>query len=142
MPDIEPPDAALEETKKGYAVKINKLESELVDAKSELGFQNALFNGPGENKPTNAIPAGAQRITPEMLPLVSLSQPEIDRLVATVHGGAPNVADVYPLAPLQEGLLFHHLLADGGVDAYLNLRVLEFTSWARFEASISSGCSP
>ncbi len=58
---------SLEETKKGYAVKINKLESELVEAKSELGFQNALFNGPGENKPSNAVPAVVDRVPEDVM---------------------------------------------------------------------------
>ena len=87
--------------------------------------------------PPNLIPAGCCKITPEMLPLVELTQPEIGAIVAEVSGGAANIQDIYPLTALQEGILFHHLMNRRG-DAYLMYTLLTFDSRERMEGILEA----
>ncbi|MFC0039500.1 non-ribosomal peptide synthetase [Actinomadura rayongensis] len=60
--------------------------------------------------PPNLVPDGCERLTPDLLPLVALDQEYLDAIAAHVPGGAPNIQDVYPLVPSQDGILFHHLM--------------------------------
>jgi aspartate racemase len=57
--------------------------------------------------------------TPSDFPLVRLTQSDVDRITAEV----PGTIDVLPLAPLQEGLLFHAVSADEARGVY----VVQFT---------------
>ncbi|TEA58538.1 non-ribosomal peptide synthetase, partial [Pseudomonas sp. CH235] len=93
----------------------------------------AVGSGREIEVPANRIPADCSHITPELLSLTELDQSSIDRIVARVPGGAANVQDIYPLAPLQEGILYHHLSAEQG-DPYLLQSRLAFDSVERVEA--------
>ncbi|HUS17077.1 MAG TPA: amino acid adenylation domain-containing protein, partial [Chloroflexia bacterium] len=64
---------------------------------------------------------GAGGRTPSDLPLVSLSQAEIERLEQQYR----QLEDILPLSPLQEGLLFHALYDARGPDVYTVQIVLE-----------------
>jgi amino acid adenylation domain-containing protein len=87
--------------------------------------------------PPNLIADGAQAITPDMLTLIALDAEQIGRIEAAVPGGAANIQDIYPLAPLQEGILFHHMLQGEG-DAYVTPHLLGFDSRARLERFVAS----
>ena len=88
--------------------------------------------------PPNLIPPGCEAITPQMLPLVELTVDQIERIVRSVPGGARNVQDIYPLAPLQEGILFHHLLNESSSDPYVLPTALSVSSHERLKELIAA----
>ncbi|MDQ8728328.1 non-ribosomal peptide synthetase, partial [Bradyrhizobium sp. LHD-71] len=75
--------------------------------------------------PANRIAEDTTTITPDMLPLIDLTQSEIDAVAAGVPGGVANIQDIYGLSTLQDGILFHHLLATQG-DPYLLIGQIGF----------------
>ncbi|WP_408005740.1 non-ribosomal peptide synthetase, partial [Pseudomonas carassii] len=87
----------------------------------------------GTRVPVNRIGADCRRITPDLLPLAALEQAAIDQIVAQVPGGAANVQDIYPLGPLQAGILYHHLASEGD-DPYLLQARFAVADRARLEA--------
>ncbi|MDH1633664.1 phosphopantetheine-binding protein, partial [Pseudomonas mosselii] len=96
-----------------------------------------LGHGHQVEVPANRIPAGCTQITPDMLSLVELEPTAIERIVATVPGGAANVQDIYPLAPLQEGILYHHLSSPEH-DPYVLQSRMAFASRDRLHAFIDA----
>ncbi|MGP9739746.1 MULTISPECIES: non-ribosomal peptide synthetase [Halomonas] len=98
----------------------------------------ALMQAPEQAEvtiPPNLIPQDCQILQPEMLTLIELNAEELREVEAAVPGGASNIQDIYPLAPLQEGILFHHRLQEEG-DAYVTPRLLSFNSREGLEAFI------
>ncbi|XP_031633913.1 uncharacterized protein LOC116347467 [Contarinia nasturtii] len=82
--------------------------------------------------PSNLITKDSTMITPDMLPLIDLTQQEIDELVAQVPGGIANIQDIYGLAPSQQAILSNHITAKHG-DPYLLVNCLEFIDRSALE---------
>jgi amino acid adenylation domain-containing protein/thioester reductase-like protein len=78
--------------------------------------------------PPNGIPAKCDSITPDMLTLVSLERGQLQQIVSSVPGGAANIQDIYPLVPLQEGMVFHSLLDGHHGDTYVLPLLFSFSS--------------
>jgi nonribosomal peptide synthetase CepB len=64
---------------------------------------------------------GAGGPTPSDFDLVAVARRDLDELVATV----PGLTDVWPLSPLQKGMLFERGLDEDGVDVYQSQRILD-----------------
>jgi len=87
--------------------------------------------------PPNLIEMEGKSITPEMLTLIALDQQQIDAIVQSVPGGAKNVQDIYPLSPLQEGILFHHLMNEE-IDTYVLSILFQLESRTRLSPLIAA----
>ena len=94
---------------------------------AELAASIEVMPDEGAKVSGSLIPLGCQRILPEMVPLADLNQERLDRLVGQAPGGSENIQDIYPLTPLQEGMLFHHCMSQGE-DAYVMPVLLAFDS--------------
>ncbi|HEY6925615.1 MAG TPA: amino acid adenylation domain-containing protein, partial [Steroidobacteraceae bacterium] len=86
----------------------------------------------------SSLPARGARITPDMLSLVELDVGHIERIVQAVPGGTANIQDIYPLAPLQAGILFHHLLGQDRGDVYIQTTLLSVSSQDRLQKLIAA----
>jgi amino acid adenylation domain-containing protein len=87
--------------------------------------------------PHNLIKSETFRITSDLLPLIDLSQSDIDVIVSQVPGGAANIQDIYALSPMQDGILFHHMLAKEG-DPYLLVTQMAFADRETLERYLSA----
>ncbi|KAF9287737.1 hypothetical protein BGZ68_001346 [Mortierella alpina] len=117
----------------GLTVSIKTLfESPCLSVLAEALGKHLVFT-----VPSNLITPETAKLTPEMLPLIELTQGDIDRIVDNVPGGLSNIQDIYSLAPLQDGILFHHLLGTEG-DPYVLISHLAFQDRALLDTYLSA----
>ena len=75
---------------------------------------------------------GHRGVTPSDFPLAALTQSRLDRLPMN----AGNIEDIYPLAPMQQGMLFHSLFEQHSGDYINQLRVdVQGLDVPRFQAA-------
>ena len=113
----------------GHALEVNAVTLDGADGATLSGHLDvgagAVERGGGARSGAGLVPAlealvrhaaapGAGGRTPSDLPLVALSQAEIERLESRY----PQIEDILPLSPLQEGLLFHALYDAQAPDVY------------------------
>ncbi|WP_369929417.1 amino acid adenylation domain-containing protein [Xanthomonas sp. NCPPB 2632] len=89
-----------------------------------------MVTGPGNGNLLDSTPDSLARpsideLTPGRFPLIDVTQGDIDFIAENVDGGASNIQDIYALSPLQDGILFHHMLNRRG-DTYLHVSQLSF----------------
>ena len=79
-----------------------------------------------------ALAAASGDVAVEVVDLAELDQASLARIVASIPGGTANVQDIYPLAPLQEGLLYHHITDE--CDPYQQQALFSFARREQLDA--------
>lgn len=96
-----------------------------------------------ETRPLIDPTSNVQQITADLLSTrrepspLEIDAHEYETACAAVPGGAENVQDVYALSPLQEGMLFHHLLHEQN-DTYVLSTLFELEGRERVDALIDA----
>ncbi|MFI2475733.1 amino acid adenylation domain-containing protein [Nocardia xishanensis] len=115
-------DAVVIESPKGSVLHaVWRYASGIVDRAEMEAFAGKWISALDELANRLAEP-DAGKLTPSDLPLVVVGQRQLDVWAARY----PAMTDVWPLAPLQQGLLFHAQLAAGRTDEYAVQAVFEF----------------
>ena len=122
--------------RRGFSVESRRIFESATLA--ELASMLRQMEGEELGVPANLIPTECETIVPAMLPLVDLTSEELGRIEQSIPGGAQNIQDIYPLAPVQHGMLFHHLLDQEMGDAYAISTMLRFSSRERMEEIIAA----
>ena len=82
--------------------------------REQVGEIAELWRAALDGQARRAAADGAGGLTPADVPLVTVGQPAIEGWQARY----PALADIWPLTPMQSGMLFHSMLADADLDAY------------------------
>ncbi|KAF9998174.1 hypothetical protein BGZ80_006847, partial [Entomortierella chlamydospora] len=117
----------------GYSVSVRAL----FDTPTLYVLAQSLQTQHADLTPANLITSDITTITPDLLPLIDLTQLEIDHIIEQVPGGVANIQDIYALSPLQDGILFHHMLATKG-DPYLLITTLAFDNRALLDRYLNA----
>ncbi|MDT9002462.1 amino acid adenylation domain-containing protein, partial [Paucibacter sp. APW11] len=125
--------------RRGFQLQVQQvfIDATLAALAAHVERAGASVNEPAVIEALPRIPLGAQRLTPAMLPHLSLDEGALDALVARVPGGVGNIEQVFALSALQQGMLFHSLLETVG-DPYLLRSILAFDARARLDAFVSA----
>lgn len=121
--------------KAGWQIEVKTLFNQPILKHFALALTKADVQPQKQLQVTN-IAKDCDKITPDMLPLVELTEQEITLLSKTVQGGVSNIQDIYSLTPLQEGILFHHLLQQEG-DAYITQNLMRFADRSKLETFVT-----
>ncbi|WP_395603814.1 non-ribosomal peptide synthase/polyketide synthase [Pseudomonas sp. B21128] len=93
----------------GWTFSSERFDSAVIEALAEDYAQElAALIG-------HCLTPGVEGLTPSDFPLARLTQAQLDRLPTSPH----RVEDIYPLSPMQQGMLFHTLYAQQSGD-YIN----------------------
>ncbi|KAF9433372.1 hypothetical protein BGZ76_009547 [Entomortierella beljakovae] len=108
-----------------------------------VGFTHTHQNTPilsDLDVPPNQITTNTTKITPDMLPLIDLTQGDIDIIASQVEGGIANIQDIYSLAPVQDGILLEHVLSPNS-DPYLTSIRMYFDNRDILDHYLNAYCS-